>query len=178
MEPRIATGPMQKSSEAVRKPRTNLFDPSSSARENLFSRNSPSQRKPSSILHHSPSSVPIKIAPKTTSEFSVFRNICKPSAPVNSPIPAITVSFNFSGIREPKINPIMPPIRIAATLISVPVIVSNLAFQLPTQVKRVLSIDFDVLTHLTQCRPLFHRKDSKDTKRACFFAKKEETSRA
>ena len=115
-------GPTQKSRDAVRKPRTNLFEPSSSSRENLRSRNSPIRCSPSSIRHHSPSRVPISSAPKTINGFSVSRNICSPIAPVNNPMPAITVSFSLSGMRAPKSKPMVPPTMTVAILRSVPII--------------------------------------------------------
>src|SRR5512137_2545176 len=127
MDPKIAMGPMQYSKEAVMKPSTKRLRllPGTAVvlafpLLNRFSRTRPRASSPSSIRHHSPSSAPIRRAPRTISAFSVLKNIWIPTTAVNRPIPLITVPFSRSGIRAPKNKPIAPPINKAATLMMVP----------------------------------------------------------
>jgi hypothetical protein len=56
------------------------------------------------------------------SGFSVLKNISKPIAAVNIPMPAITVFLILSESRAPKKIPSRPPIMMAVTLMKVPVI--------------------------------------------------------
>jgi len=132
MEPRIAIGPMQNKSEAVRKPRTNrLFCPFCNSKGSSFctpsriSNHRPNLAKPFSICHHSPSRAPAINAPNTTRALVVPKNCCNAYARVNKPNPAITVLRTRSCRREPRRMPSKPPIIMAATLINVPIINRN-----------------------------------------------------
>ena len=58
--------------------------------------------------------------------FSVFRNICTPTAAVKIPMPESTVDLSRSVSRGPNSMPIPLPTNIAVTLMKVPVIFPSL----------------------------------------------------